>query len=226
MWRKRPQDAYFLECFYQRLLRLIFRHSLSLSLTFSLPPFSVFRLHLLSYFSPSLFFLISHSNVYLLSDCAPASLHPPSPPSPTHCHFLSRSAAYASAFYWRIVSVHEQDHWWDQLSISSHKSIDLIPQLHTHTHTDSPERLITPFFCYFSIFHPKTAESLFAHSGTNTYLNAHLIQNVTHFLFSHTHAHTREAVHCSGSLNTALVSPPLSRDWTVNVAGGERNGGR
>lgn len=36
-------------------------------------------------------------------------------------------AALCSLSSWRIVSMHEQACWWDQLSISSHKTIDLIP---------------------------------------------------------------------------------------------------
>lgn len=70
-----------------------------------------------------------------------------------------------------------------------------------HRQTDSTERLIAPFLCYFSFLHPKTADRLFTHSSTCTYLKAQF-HRMSHFFFfvltgRHTHTHTREAVDCS-----------------------------
>lgn len=52
--------------------------------------------------------------------------------SPLTRHFLSTSslspASLCSLPSWGIVSMHEQACWWDQLFISSHKTIDLIPR--------------------------------------------------------------------------------------------------
>lgn len=104
--------------------------------------------HFFVFFSPSIyllrnifpslfFFFMSH-----FSDCAPASLHHHPfylllPLSPAATSSLP-PAPLCSLPSWRIVSMHEQAHWWDQLSISSHKSIDLIPRhrdAHTHKYT-------------------------------------------------------------------------------------------
>lgn len=98
----------------------------------------LFSLYLLRNIFPSLFFFfMSH-----FSDCAPASLHHHPfylllPLSPAATSSLP-PAPLCSLPSWRIVSMHEQAHWWDQLSISSHKSIDLIPRhrdAHTHKYT-------------------------------------------------------------------------------------------
>lgn len=98
-----------------------------------------------------------------------------------------------------------------------------------HRQTDSTERLIAPFLCYFSFLHPKTADRLFTHSSTCTYLKAQF-HRMSHFFFFCPHRQTHTYTHQGGGgllcLNTELVSPPLSCDWTVNVAAGERNGGR
>lgn len=66
-----------------------------------------------------------------------------SPFSPSPCysllalfHILSCSTELRLCFLlsWRVVGVHEQARWWDQLSISSHKSIDLTTPTHVSLH--------------------------------------------------------------------------------------------
>lgn len=50
------------------------------------------------------------------------------PPRPlSHPLLLYWTTPLCFLLSWRVVGVHEQARWWDQLSISSHKSIDLTP---------------------------------------------------------------------------------------------------
>lgn len=64
----------------------------------------------------SFFFLMSH--FWLRTYC----------PLPSNrCCFLSTHLPRSLSPFWRIVSTHERAQWSDQLAISSHKSIDLIP---------------------------------------------------------------------------------------------------
>lgn len=79
------------------------------------------------------------------SDSAPASL-PPLLLFPHHSTASSPALPHAPLCRlpsWRVVSVHEQTHWWDQLSISSHKRIDLIHQ-HTHSHVSCTAAPLCP----------------------------------------------------------------------------------
>lgn len=80
---------------------------------------------------------------------------------------------------------------------------------------------------YLKKTNKKTAHSLFTHGSTCTYLSAHL-HKMSHFLppppfpsQEGARRYTREAADRSvRTLN--WFPPPLSCDWTVNVAGGER----
>lgn len=81
----------------------------------------------LHFFSPSLF--LSHesfvSSLWLCTCLSsPPSCRLPLSPAATSS---PPPAPLCSLPSWRIVSMHERACWWDQLSISSHKTIDLIP---------------------------------------------------------------------------------------------------
>lgn len=87
-------------------------------------------------FQPLFFPHVSFFFSWVTSDCAPTA------PSPSnHCCFLSTHLPRFLSPFWRIVSTHERAQWSDQLAISSHKSIDLIPwrrDLHLPLHCSAP----------------------------------------------------------------------------------------
>lgn len=101
-------------------------------------------------------------------------------------------------------------------------SMHVCARLNTHTLADSPECLIAPFSCYFSFFHPKNSKKAYSH--TAAHLPKRTFNTEYHTFFpSVSHTLWRQ---CIAVWTLHWFPPPLSCDWTVNVAGGERNGGR
>lgn len=82
--------------------------------------------------SVSFFYIFSLSVHLPLSFFSLPVLFPPRPLS--HPLLLYWTTPLCFLLSWRVVGVHEQARWWDQLSISSHKSIDLTSPTHVSLH--------------------------------------------------------------------------------------------
>lgn len=144
-----------------------------------------------------------------------------SPFSPVAPHFASSSPPGIVGMQLFLLC-HSSVPWFKSSGYTIHR--------HTQKHTHRlPRELNLSFLLTFFFLSPHNNWKPI-HTLQHKHLPKNTINTECLSPFFFTSSHTHKHIHQGGSallcMNATLVSPPLSCDWTVNVAGGTKNRGR